>query len=63
LIIFIAEKKSHRRHHKKTIETDPPKAKFDNLFPNSTVIETPLPVFNKAPETTELVSIYLMKTK
>ena len=56
-IFFVAEKKSHRHHKKKTVEANPPKAKPTNLFPNSVVTETPLPVLTKAPETAELVSI------
>lgn len=43
----------------KPVQATPPKAKFDNLFPNSTVVEKPLPKLSKAPETNDLVSIKL----
>jgi hypothetical protein len=62
ILIFVAEKKHrhhHRRHHhhKKTVEAESPKTIFDNIQTNSNVIEPPLPVLTKAPETNELVSM------
>jgi hypothetical protein len=62
ILIFLAEKKHrhhHRRHHhhKKTVEAESPKTIFDNIQTNSNVIEPPLPVLTKAPETNELVSM------
>jgi len=57
LNIFLAEKKRRHHHNKKSVQAEPPKPVFDSLGPNSTVVEAPLPVLAKAPETNELVDI------
>lgn len=42
----------------KPIEVEPPKVEFDNINLNSDVIEQPLPILPKAPETTDMVIKY-----
>ncbi|CAF0736678.1 unnamed protein product [Rotaria sordida] len=58
-----SEKKSNHHYNKKTVEANPPKAKFDNLFPNSTVTETSLPTLTKAPDTNDLIRTIVDKEK
>lgn len=53
--------KKTKRHQIKPVETQPSVGDFDSLQLNSTVIEQPLPILPKAPETTELVSVYSSK--
>ncbi|CAF1021500.1 unnamed protein product [Rotaria sp. Silwood1] len=58
-----SENKINDHYNKKTVVANPPKAKFDNLFPNSTVTEAPLPVLTKAPETHDLVRTIIDQEK
>ena len=55
LLYVLAKKKSHRDDTSKTISAEQPQANFDDIFPNSTVADTNMPVLKNAPETNELV--------
>ncbi|CAF2905133.1 unnamed protein product [Rotaria sp. Silwood2] len=59
----ISEKKSNNHYKQKTVQANPAKPKFDNLFPNSIVTETPLPTLSKAPETNDLIRTIVDKEK
>ncbi|CAF1940898.1 unnamed protein product [Rotaria magnacalcarata] len=48
-------KKSQHDYSKTPVEVKQPKAKFDNLFPNSTATEESIPHLTKAPETNDLI--------